>query len=79
MTLVYFIVSNRIKTVGVLGCHGDCVMGRTLQKTLGAEFWQPGLAESPYPRKREGLDVPTDIVTGISGPGIIYPLTSLGS
>lgn len=52
MTLVYFIVSNRITRVGFLGCHGDCVMGRMLQKTLVAEFWQPGLAESPYPRKR---------------------------
>lgn len=49
------------------------------KKTLGTEFWQPGLAESPYPRKREGLEVPTDIVMGISGSGIICPLTSLGS
>lgn len=32
MTLVYFTVSSRTKRVGVLGCHGGCVMGRRLQK-----------------------------------------------
>lgn len=49
MMLVYFIVSNRIKRVGVLGCYGDCVMGRTLQKDPGNRIlaaWASGVSIS---------------------------------